>query len=90
MKIKIQMILSDAQKAEIYSEIRAAYENAPRGEVTEELHLQMLKYADRLHDVTGDEFCKGVGIRGSYGAEFSKMRNLTARLKRAGLRFDEI
>ena len=49
------------------------------------MHLQMIKYADALGNITAREFCEGVGLRESFGTEFSKMRNLTARLKAAGL-----
>ena len=50
-----------------------------------ELHLQSIKYADELGNITAREFCEEVGLRPSYATEFSKMRNLTARLKAAGL-----
>lgn len=45
----------------------------------------MIKYADELKNVTAKEFCEGVELRQSFGTEFSKMRNLTQRLKAAGL-----
>ncbi|CSC30224.1 Uncharacterised protein [Vibrio cholerae] len=59
--------------------------DAPRNQYTAELHLQMIKYADELKNITAKEFCEGVGLRSSFGTEFSKMRNLTQRLKAAGL-----
>ena len=46
-----------------------------------EMHLQMTKYVDHLKNVTAKEFCEGVGLKASFGTEFSKMRNLTERLK---------
>ena len=49
------------------------------------MHLQMIKYADELRNVTAKEFIEGVGLKPSFGTEFSKMRNLTDRLKAAGL-----
>lgn len=70
---------------EIYGRIRQALADAPRNQFTAELHLQMLKYADELKTITAKEFCEGVGLRQSFGTEFSKMRNLTQRLKAAGL-----
>ncbi len=70
---------------EIYKEIKVALSNAPRNQYTAELHLQMIKYADELRNITAKEFCEGVGIKSSFGTEFSKMRNLTLRLKAAGL-----
>ena len=70
---------------EIYKRIKQVLADAPRNQYTAELHLQMIKYADELKDITAKEFCEGVGLRSSFGTEFSKMRNLTQRLKAAGL-----
>lgn len=70
---------------EIYAQIKKALQDAPRNQYTAELHLQMIKYADELKNITAKEFCEGVGLRSSFGTEFSKMRNLTQRLKAAGL-----
>jgi len=69
----------------IFLNIRTALDIAPRNQYTAELHIQMLKYADELKSITAKEFCDGVGIQRSFGTEFSKMRNLTSRLKSAGL-----
>lgn len=66
---------------QIFAQIRAALAAAPRNQYTAEMHLQMIKYADALGNITAREFCEGVGLRESFGTEFSKMRNLTARLK---------
>ena len=73
---------------EIYDSIKQALAEAPRNQYTVELHLQMLKYADALKNITAKEFCEGVGLSQSFGTEFSKMRNLTQRLKAAGLNTD--
>lgn len=70
---------------EIYERIKQVLADAPRNQYTAELHLQMIKYADELKNITAKEFCEGVGLRSSFGTEFSKMRNLTQRLKDAGL-----
>lgn len=70
---------------EIYQRIKQVLVDAPRNQYTAELHLQMIKYADELKNITAKEFCEGVGLRSSFGTEFSKMRNLTQRLKAAGL-----
>ncbi|MBY0545256.1 MAG: transcription factor [Gammaproteobacteria bacterium] len=72
----------------IYNHIKKALAEAPRNQYTAELHLQMIKYADGLKHITAKEFCEGVGLRQSFGTEFSKMRNLTQRLKAAGLNTD--
>jgi hypothetical protein len=70
---------------EIYERIKQVLADAPRNQYTAELHLQMIKYADELKNITAKEFCEGAGLRSSFGTEFSKMRNLTQRLKAAGL-----
>ncbi len=77
-------------KRQIFQAIKQKIENAPRNQYTTELHLQMIKYADELKDITSKEFCEELGLRPSYGTEFSKMRNLTSRLKQAGLNVDKI
>jgi hypothetical protein len=70
--------------------IKAAIDAAPRNDYTAELHLQMIKYADVLQNVTGKEFCEMAGIPSSFGVEFNKMRKISARLRRAGLNPDKI
>ena len=72
-------------ETQIYENIKQAISSAPRNSQTMEMHLQMIKYADHLKKVTAKEFCKGEGLKASFGTEFSKMRNLTERLKAAGL-----
>lgn len=76
--------------SEIYQTIRQALDKAPRNQYTTELHLQMIKYADSLKSITSKEFCEGVGLKPSFGTEFSKMRNLTQRLKAAGLNSNQL
>ncbi|WP_413113277.1 transcription factor [Thaumasiovibrio sp. DFM-14] len=70
---------------DIFANIKRALDEAPRNQYTVEMHLQMIKYADDLKTITAKEFCEGVGLKSSFGTEFSKMRNLAARLKAAGL-----
>ena len=72
-------------KNEIYGRINQALAHAPRNQYTAELHLQIIEYADELKSITAKEFCEGVGLRSSFGTEFSKMRNLTRPLKAVGL-----
>ncbi len=74
----------------IFDNIKQALVQAPRNQYVAELHLQMIKYADELKTITAKEFCEGVGLRSSFGTEFSKMRNLTARLKAAGLHTEQL
>lgn len=70
--------------------IRAAIDRAPRNDYTAELHLQMIKYADVLANMTGKEFCEMLGIGLSFGVEFNKMRKIAARLRKAGLNPEKI
>lgn len=67
----------------IFEQIKLALAKAPRNQYTAELHLQMIKFADELKHITAKEFCEEMGQ--SLDTEFSKMRNLTTRLKAAGL-----
>ena len=62
---------------EIYRHIRQALSSAPRNQ-----------YTDKLEHITAKAFCEGTGLNQSLGTEFSKMRNLTHRLKAAGLNTD--
>ncbi len=55
-----------------------------------ELHVQVIKYADELADVTGREFCEVLGIGQSFGTEFSKMKKIAGRLRAAGLDVDRL
>ncbi len=75
--------LSD--KSKIFAAIRNAIDTAPKGERAAEIHLQSLKYAVELEDVSGKEFALGVGVKETYGTEFNKMRNILKRLNAAGL-----
>lgn len=77
-------------KEHIFLAIRKAIERAPRNQFMAELHLQLIKYADDLQDITAKEFCQELELKPSYGTEFSKMRNLTNRLKQAGLNVTKI
>jgi len=70
---------------DIVDEIKQALASAPRNRYMAELHLQSIKYADELSNITAREFCEELGLKPSYATEFSKMRNLTSRLKAAGL-----
>ena len=72
-------------KVEIFNNIKRELASVPRNKRTVEIHIQMLKYAEKLNDVTAKEFCEEVGLAASYGTEFSKMRNLIERLSVAGL-----
>jgi hypothetical protein len=64
--------------------IKNAIDGSPRNAYVVELHAQILKYADQFQNLTGKEFCDELGIRFSYGTEYSKMIKLAQRLKRTG------
>ncbi len=70
---------------EIYASIRHALDTSPRNGWTAEMHLQMIKHAEAFTNVTGREFCEGVGINASYATEYSKMCRIAPRLRAAGL-----
>ena len=75
---------------DIFTKIKEAKATASRNQATAEMHLQMIKYADQLDNITAKEFCEGTDLGSSYGTEFSKMRNITTRLKAAGLDTNKI
>ena len=76
--------------AHAISHIKTAIAAAPRNDYTAELHLQIIKYAELLQDITGKEFCEMLGIGASFGVEFNKMRKIAPRLRNAGLNPEEI
>jgi len=76
--------------SEAIRNIRTAIDGAPRNRYTVELHAQMIKHADTLHNITGKEFCEMMKLKPAWGIEFNKMRNIADRLRNAGLHFDQI
>jgi len=56
---------------DIIDEIKQALASAPRNRYMAELHLQSIKYADELSNITAREFCEELGLRPSYATEFS-------------------
>ncbi len=77
-------------KAEIFRHIKKCIETAPDQQRSAEMHLQMIKWAEELFDVSGREFCEGVGLKPSFATEFSKMKNIAKRLRNAGLDLDSL
>ena len=65
--------------------IKAAINSAPRNDYVAELHLQIIKHADALQNMTGRDFCSSLGIKPSYAIEFAKMRKIAPRLIKAEL-----
>lgn len=76
--------------SDVFKTIKTAIEAAPRNAYVAELHLQVIKYANELADVSGKEFCEGLGIGPSFGTEFLKMKKIADRLTRAGLDVSKI
>ncbi len=75
---------------ETLQNIKIAINSSPRNAYSAELHLQIIKYAATLHDMTGREFCTALEIEPSYGTEFSKMKKIADRLIKAGLDVSKI
>ena len=77
-------------KTGLFDRMKRAIERAPRNAYVAELHLQVIKYADLLEDVTGKEFCEKLDLGPSWGAEFAKMKKIAPRLREAGLTPEQI
>ena len=73
------------RKGEIFDRIAKAIEAAPRNAYVAELHLQVIKYAEHLDEISGREFCEGVDLKPAWGTEFVKMRKIAPKLVAAGL-----
>ena len=69
----------------VFSEIKDAIERAPRNSYVAELHLQVIKFAEVLENVSGKEFCEKVDLKSAWGTEFTKMKKIAKRLRAAGL-----
>lgn len=71
--------------ATIFNEMKTAIEKAPRNAYVAEIHLQVLKYAHMLENVSGKDFCAGLDLKPAWGTEFSKMKKIAGRLRAAGM-----
>jgi len=49
------------------------------------MHLQVIKYADQLENVSGKEFCAKLDLGAAWVTEFAKMKKIAPRLVAAGL-----
>lgn len=76
--------------SEVFDKIRKAMDRAPRNGYVAELHLQVIKYADLLENVSGKEFCAQLNLGPAWGTEFTKMKKISARLRNAGLEPEKI
>jgi len=74
----------------VFNNIRKAIDGAPRNGYVAEFHLQVIKHADLLENVSGKEFCAQLNLGASWGTEFTKMKKISARLRNAGLRPERI
>jgi hypothetical protein len=70
---------------ETFTEIKRAIEAAPRNAYVAEVHLQVLKHAHMLENVSGKEFCSALDLKPAWGTEFLKMKKIAPRLRAAGL-----
>lgn len=75
---------------DIFTDIKKAVDAAPRNDYVAEFHLQVLKHAELLEDISGKEFCAKTGLAPSWGTEFAKMRKIAPRLRGAGMNPDKI
>lgn len=69
----------------LFDEIKRAIEAAPRNGYVAEFHLQVIKYAESMQDVSSRKFCEQLGLKSTWGVEFSKMKKIALRLREAGL-----
>jgi hypothetical protein len=53
---------------ETLTSIRHALDTAPRKAWTAEMHLQMIKHAEALANVSGRKFCEALRIPAFYGS----------------------
>jgi hypothetical protein len=70
---------------DVFSEIKRAIDEAPRNGYVAELHLQVIKHAELLENVSGKEFCEKLDLKPAWGTEFTKMKKIASRLREAGL-----
>lgn len=70
---------------EVLTEIKKAIETAPRNGYVAEIHLQVLKHAHMLENVSGKDFCAALALGPAWGTEFSKMKKIAPRLRAAGM-----
>lgn len=74
----------------VFAVMKDAIERAPRNGYVAEMHLQVIKHAGQLDNVSGKEFCEKLGLGPAWGTEFAKMKKIAPRLFAAGLDPDRI
>ncbi|MGN6534592.1 MAG: HTH-like domain-containing protein [Mesorhizobium sp.] len=70
---------------DIFERMKHEIERAPRNGYVAEIHLQVIKFAEVLQDISGREFCEKMDLRPAWGTEFTKMKKIAGRLREAGL-----
>jgi len=70
---------------DVFKAMKEAIEKAPRNGYVAELHLQVIKHAELLENVSGKEFCEKLDLKPAWGTEFTKMKKIASRLRQAGL-----
>lgn len=75
---------------DVFGRIKQAIDAAPRNGYVAEFHVQVLKYAELLGDMSGREFCERLGLGPAWGTEYMKMRKIADRLRKAGLDPDKL
>jgi hypothetical protein len=75
----------DEVATDVFGQMKAAIEKAPRNGYVAEIHLQVLKHAHLLENVPGKDFCAALDLGPAWGTEYSKMKKIAPRLRAAGL-----
>lgn len=74
-----------SKQQEIYSAIKEAISQAPEGDKTVELHIQIIKNAPFLQNISGREFVECIGYKKSFQTDFNIMRKISNRLVASGI-----
>ncbi|WP_459176930.1 HTH-like domain-containing protein [Ewingella americana] len=74
-----------SKQQEIYSSIKEAISQAPEGDKTVELHIQIIKNAPNLQNISGREFVESIGYKKSFQTDFNIMRKISNRLVQSGV-----
>ncbi|WP_145517518.1 HTH-like domain-containing protein [Yersinia mollaretii] len=75
-----------SNQQQIYDAIKKAISEAPKGDKTVTLHMQIIKYAQHLQNISGKEFVESIGCKKSFHTDFNFMRKISKRLVDAGVK----
>lgn len=70
---------------EIFNAIKKAIREAPEGDKTVILHMQIIKYAPSLKNMSGKEFVESIGCKDSFKTDFNIMKKVSDHLVKAGV-----